>query len=88
VSTDPGAAELRLAVRDSGDGFGEDFLPQAFGRFQRADRARNRADGGTGLGLAIVRAIALAHGGWVTAANRPEGGAEVTLALPLAGPVR
>lgn len=86
VTADPQAGELRLAVRDSGEGFGEEFLPQAFGRFQRADRSRSRADGGTGLGLAIVRAIALAHGGWVAAANRPEGGAVVTLALPLGGP--
>lgn len=83
---EPAAGELRLAVRDSGEGFSEAFLPLAFGRFQRADRARSRADGGTGLGLAIVRAIALAHGGWVSAGNRKEGGAEVTLALPLAGP--
>jgi two-component system, OmpR family, sensor kinase len=86
AAVDRPAGELRLVVQDSGEGFVEGFLPQAFGRFQRADKARSRADGGTGLGLSIVRAIALAHGGRVTAANRPEGGAEVTLALPLDAP--
>ena len=35
-----------------------------------------------GLGLAIVSAIARAHGGRATAANRPGGGAVVTLELP------
>ena len=39
-------------------------------------------DGGTGLGLAIVRAIAVAHGGTVSAANKPGGGAVVRVRLP------
>ncbi len=37
---------------------------------------------GTGLGLWIVHQIVSAHGGTVTAANRPEGGAIFTLRLP------
>jgi two-component system sensor histidine kinase KdpD len=36
------------------------------------------------LGLAICRAIAKAHGGNITAANRREGGAEFLVRLPLA----
>ena len=63
-----------------------DFLPHAFERFRRADESRTRdGEEGTGLGLAIVRAIALAHGGSVTAANHPDGGAAISLRLPASG---
>ena len=71
---------VELHVADSGEGFDEEFLPRAFDRFSRADEARGR--GGTGLGLSIVELIARAHGGRAGAANRPEGGADVWLAIP------
>jgi two-component system, OmpR family, sensor kinase len=76
-----GVAELHVA--DDGDGFPEAFLPRAFDRFSRADEARSR--GGTGLGLSIVELIATAHGGHAHASNRPGGGADVWIELPLAG---
>lgn len=74
---------VRIAVRDHGPGFPPDFLPHAFERFRRADNARARADGGTGLGLTIAAAIVDAHGGTIAAANHPDGGAVITLTLPL-----
>jgi heavy metal sensor kinase len=70
-----------LAVSDEGAGFTADFLPHAFERFSRADAARS--GGGAGLGLAIVDAIARAHGGRVTAANRDGRGAIVTVSVPV-----
>lgn len=42
---------------------------------------------GTGLGLAIVQAVAEEHGGQLSLSNRPEGGCEARLQLPLAVPV-
>ncbi|MCL9762053.1 ATP-binding protein [Frankia sp. AiPa1] len=77
---------VRVTVRDRGAGFPEAFLPHAFERFRRADAARRRRDGGAGLGLSIVAAIVAAHGGVVSAANHPQGGAVVTMVLPAAGP--
>lgn len=74
-----------LSVADDGPGFPPDFLPHAFERFRRADSARARVDGGSGLGLAIVETIARAHGGRARARNRPEGGAQVEIELPVAG---
>jgi heavy metal sensor kinase len=71
-----------IVVRDTGTGFQTDLGERAFEPFSRGDAARSRTDGGTGLGLAIVRAVVDAHGGTATAANRPEGGAEVRIQLP------
>jgi two-component system, OmpR family, sensor kinase len=75
---------VALRVSDAGEGFADDVLPRAFERFSRADGARSGS--GAGLGLAIVAAIAQAHGGRASAANRPGGGAEVTLVLPVSPP--
>jgi len=47
----------------------------------RVDRSRTRDPGGTGLGLSIVRHLVELHGGSVTAANRPGGGALLTVTL-------
>ncbi len=71
---------VELHVLDEGTGFEPAFLPRAFERFSRADRARSGA--GAGLGLSIVQVIAEAHGGHAHAANRDDGGADVWLSLP------
>lgn len=78
--------DVLLEVEDSGPGFQDPTL--AFRRFYREDPARSHASptSGTGLGLAIVQAVAEAHGGRAEALNRPEGGARVRVALPVAGP--
>jgi two-component system OmpR family sensor kinase len=71
---------VTLRVFDEGKGFPLDFLPRAFERFSRADEARS--GGAAGLGLTIVETVAGSHGGRVAAANRPGGGAEVTISIP------
>lgn len=68
----------RLAVEDEGSGFRADDLPHVFEPFY------SRRRGGTGLGLSIVERLVGQHGGQVTAENRAEGGARVTILLPLA----
>ncbi len=68
-----------LTVLDDGPGFDPAVLPTVFDRYTRGDRR-----GEVGIGLTLVKAILAAHGGAVTAANRPEGGASVTLRVPLA----
>jgi two-component system OmpR family sensor kinase/two-component system sensor histidine kinase BaeS len=72
----------RLEVHDSGPGIPPEALERVFERFYRADKARSRSEGGSGLGLAIARHLAQAHGGELTAANHPQGGALFTLTLP------
>ena len=71
-----------IAVSDEGAGLDEEALQRAFERFWRADPNPPRSSGGAGLGLAIVDAIARAHGGSVSAENRPGGGARFSIRLP------
>lgn len=75
---------VRFSVHDSGGGFAAVDLPHVFDRFYQADAARDRATGTSGLGLAIVRALVVAQGGQVGAANDPAGGAVVWFTLPVA----
>lgn len=73
-----------IRVADQGPGVPDAMLTAIFQPFYRVAEARDRQSGGTGIGLAITaRAIAL-HGGTVAACNRPEGGLQVEIRLPLA----
>ncbi|MGZ3141084.1 ATP-binding protein [Lentzea chajnantorensis] len=78
---------LVIEVADSGPGLAEEVLPHVFARFYKADSARGRSEG-SGLGLAIAWENARLHGGTLTAANRPGGGAVFTLRLPVGEPLR
>lgn len=75
--------QIMIAVEDNGAGFPPELLPQLFDR-KLLPQPRSCADGrrGLGLGLTLCSAIIKAHGGRMTAENRPEGGARVCLWLP------
>ncbi|HSM59057.1 MAG TPA: GAF domain-containing protein [Candidatus Sulfomarinibacteraceae bacterium] len=72
--------ETIIRVVDEGPGIPEEDLPLVFEKYYRGAQAGAQA--GNGLGLAVVRSIVAAHAGTVSAANRPEGGAEFTIRLP------
>ena len=74
-------AQLKLWVADRGPGFPPGDEQRIFEKFYRAGSPEHRP-GGSGLGLAIAKGIVEAHGGRITAENRPGGGALVTLSLP------
>jgi signal transduction histidine kinase len=75
-----------ITVRDTGPGIPREHLPKVFDRFYKVDasRADTAVPSGSGLGLSIVRAIIERHGGTVTVANAPDGGAQFQLHLPAA----
>ncbi|WP_225850022.1 HAMP domain-containing sensor histidine kinase [Streptomyces sp. HPF1205] len=73
--------EIVIEVTDHGPGIPEDVLPHVFDRFYKADASRARSEG-SGLGLSIALENAHIHGGGITAANGPHGGAVFTLRLP------
>ena len=81
VRVRPEGGQGVLTVDDQGPGVREEDLPRLFERFWRAD---NAPAGGTGLGLSIAAWIVAAHGGTISAANRPEGGARFEVRLPTA----
>ncbi len=60
-----GDGQVRLAVKDEGEGISETAISHVFEPFYRANKARSRKDGGLGLGLAIVKQIVESHGGRV-----------------------
>ncbi|MER7956373.1 HAMP domain-containing sensor histidine kinase [Streptomyces sp. NPDC096030] len=73
---------LVTEVADRGAGIADEVLPHVFDRFFKADQARTRS-AGSGLGLAITLENVRLHGGTVTAANHPDGGAVFTVRIPL-----
>lgn len=84
---DPAAADqLVLSVEDEGPGINPADRAAIFDPFTRLDAARARDHGGVGLGLYLCRQIAQAHGGTITAEDRPSGarGARLAVRLPLA----
>jgi signal transduction histidine kinase len=72
-----------IAVLDRGPGLAAEELERIAGAFYRAEPSRNRDTGGAGLGLSIAEAIANAHGGTLTFANRDGGGLAATISLPI-----
>jgi len=75
--------KLRFSVVDSGIGFPEGDEKKLFDAFFQVDLSSTRRHGGTGLGLAISRRLVEAMGGEIRAANRPTGGAEFVVEVPL-----
>jgi signal transduction histidine kinase len=75
-----GQAWLACAIEDNGPGIPAHVLPNLFEAF-----VSTRLDAkGTGLGLTVAEGIITQHGGTITAANRPNGGATLEVTLPCA----
>lgn len=78
IATEAAEDEVRVRVADSGHGISPEMLGTLFNSFVSAK------PGGMGIGLSVSRTIVEAHGGWITADNRPGGGAVFHVRLPRA----
>jgi signal transduction histidine kinase len=76
ITSYEGSRGFEIEVADSGPGLSEEDQRRVFEPFY------SKKQHGTGLGLAVVYHVAEAHGGTVTAANCPEGGAAFTIRFP------
>jgi signal transduction histidine kinase len=74
--------QVRVEVRDSGEGIDPKDLPHVFERFYRGEKSRSRATGGTGLGLAIAQGIIESHGGNIGVQSDPGQGTCFFFVLP------
>ncbi|WP_188063345.1 ATP-binding protein [Sphingobium sp. KCTC 72723] len=83
VSVVHGDGTIRIIVADDGPGIAQDRMAEMLEPFTRLEGSRNRETGGAGLGLALVRAIMAEHQGELRLTNRPEGGLEASLVLPV-----
>ena len=79
---DGDGSACRVVVSDSGSGISRPVLDRIFEPFVTSK------EHGTGLGLAVSHRIAKEHGGTLLANNRTEGGAILTLELPVSTLVR
>jgi len=73
--------QVRLTVRDQGEGIPADKMQHIFDHLYQADSSQQRA-GGLGLGLAVVKRIVDAHGGAIEVASQAGKGTAITLILP------
>ena len=87
VSCDVAGGHLVIEVSDDGPGFSPAALERGCERLFTDDSSRSSRDGGRhyGLGLHAASEAASAHGGSVSLANSPSGGAVATIAVPLCG---
>ena len=74
-----------LTVDDDGPGIAPHDQPHVFERLYVARHEPERRENSSGLGLAIVRELVTGMGGEVAADSAPNGGARLSIRLPLSG---
>ena len=81
VATRTDSGRAHLAVANTGPVIPAGELQRLLEPFQRLDSNPGALDGGVGLGSVIVEAVAVAHGGFVTAQTRSSGGLEIDVSF-------
>ena len=81
LTTEKLAGHWQITIEDQGPGIAEQDLQQIFQPFFRS--RDNHQQDGIGLGLTIAHRAIEIHGGEIIATNRPEGGLNISILLPV-----
>jgi signal transduction histidine kinase len=80
------ADDVRIAIRDTGQGIAPEHLDQIFEPFWQVDRTQRSQGGGTGLGLSVVRRMLDLLGGDVRVESTVGEGSTFTVRIPVKRP--
>lgn len=84
AQVEPERQQVKISVRDRGQGIPDEFHARIFQKFSQADSSDTRAKDGTGLGLSITQALLAGMDGQIAFETTPGQGTTFTLSLPLA----
>ncbi|MFT4532384.1 MAG: signal transduction histidine kinase [Candidatus Saccharimonadales bacterium] len=82
VSLRETAKSVEFTVKDTGIGVPKDQIHKLFGKFFRADNARNARPDGTGLGLFMAKKVIVAQGGSVILESKEGKGSTFGFSFP------
>ncbi len=83
IVNDENSKQIRISVKDSGIGIGEDQLPYIFDRFYQVDDSLTRKTQGTGIGLALTKELVELHEGTISVLSTPGAGTQFDILLPI-----
>jgi two-component system sensor histidine kinase BaeS len=83
IAVRPSHVDAVMEVRDGGPGFTDADLAVAFDRGALYERYKGVRKVGSGLGLALASRLVRRLGGRIEAGHAPEGGARMTVRIPL-----
>lgn len=83
IKIDDNEEQVVISILDEGPGIPAEKIEKMFQPYTRINMKNPNHPSGMGLGLSIARNIARAHGGEISLNNRPNGGLEAKLILPL-----
>jgi PAS domain S-box-containing protein len=76
-------SQVRVSVRDTGEGIPSDRLQAIFNMFSQIEGSLERSRGGLGIGLTLARRLTELHGGTIEAHSEGPGhGSEFVVVLP------
>ncbi len=82
ITVDASDEAVRVAVRDTGRGIAQEFIPQVFTAFAQESDGLTRSHEGVGLGLTITKQLVELYDGTITVASDRKEGTVVTVSFP------
>lgn len=74
--------EVKVIIKDTGQGMAAEDLPYIFERFYRVEKSRSREFGGSGLGLSIVKKLVEVQNGTISVKSKLNVGTTITVTFP------